>query len=1416
MSDHPRISPHRPRILFRSGEKMALNDARGRQTYDFLDLVVQRSLRDSMLQRSEGANRLASQIFVQNLAKEMQSQPFPDELTILARPLTFLDLRLRDREFVSVNHAPPEDEMERSPGLSREDIRRILTRLQAATTSLAETPSGMELMATVFEHCSQNVEVVPDAITGRTDRQFEGIPFAAKHEVHDSRRAALRNWQHRYEQATYAAYEHNASQSSLVAFPVVDLLQIDNDFVLLFFVSPLDENFIDEKVDVSQRVGEITVGVYDIQRYHGKFSRELAPRIRNAFARVLFTNTTQMNGEALRASFGEQGAISRHWISHASMGLKGLLELEEARGAFDSMSFCEAIVERVLCAKVKGVSDTEIYPFDRAYIFREAGVRGAGQMSNRDASQGLEPIEMLVLEASVLSKNPRDRGQFLTRRQRLIRKTRDHECDASEKRIKDEHILRFYIHDYDEGLILSRKLELSESDKERIFAGERSRKQSEADNNGYKIGRPQPNTKGGVSTALYNLLGRLIPEATREDHYEMPGPERDRVPMQKFTEEFERGRLQILRRFSQEGLYFEYSHGMDFEDETPILHQLQRAYKQYLDDKFQDEDEQYFQEQLESLNLDEQSIKRLLEDRSNEKTLQIRGGASDEGDLEDEQEKRQRRSKVVYISFSPQLHEENVRGTSNVRSGQQQLLSDDYTFTLILVSDEDSEKSQAQLHAERNDLRLYFEVLLRQIWLETLQEHQYLRKKSQSIEACMTQFDHRAKSLITFVEKGNMTKEEAHTEMDSLFDMLKKVVNDAKSTVRSFSSTEELFLALTDLGDGSAEERLRARVERWFPGEFGPEPNGPKHHLELIPSHMPTLDLVWSDAVLIDAFYVALKNACEAVRSGERRGFVSVQLQAVPKAVEQISAIQGRKEWFLDIIIGNSGGPIDRDTLSRLNAPDPVTIQQNTNKDTSMGVGVFLSRTQLREVIRGGADMLILNAEQDSVVTRIRIPGTSKLEESAPTVEKPGLPPPQSLGDYLLYVEDDKAYYEPGERRLQQLLHGTGMALHHARSYESGSTFLRRKLPRIMVTDFHIPERDLGGEPAAPRWGLSLLDEICELGTNAGELPPVWLLSNEENVRQHLGHLAEFYQFLTPDSSADELLTPGSICIFQGEKQVNDQMASILSGIRTGGQAKRMASTVDHRIVDLKSSTIADGIVKVVEQNNSSRPILLLVDHVRTIEQLVGRLAEWFAHDGIPDLDPSRLKRLHQFELHNNLRHNRLVLSLLIAEDVFAKIQPRLMYWALINNIYLAPARCDVHAIADRWSTMRNDGNGPLSNLRHDLKNKWSHNRSPEILDPVLQSAIKLENQLKVPTDVGEKLAAKLQSQKVKPESQVRVVSTLLNDEDAIGRQRLELRRGLQRLANEVQGLNEKNMSPDKMEPERILKPLADYIGGTS
>jgi hypothetical protein len=997
-------------------------------------------------------------------------------------------------------------------------------------------------------------------------------------------------------------------------------------------------------------------------------------------------------------------------------------------------------------------------------VFKEAG-------SSSEISEA--PMELLVFEASVLSNNPADRGRYLTAREQRIRGTEDYECDQANKKITDEDVTRLFIHRSpdDHALILSRQRELPDEVKRAIVHEDRrSRDERYAETAGYRIGLPVGDISEDdeLSSAVYNLMGRLIPSTHARREIADPANKSKRYTVESFTEDFEKLRLRVLERYDDSGLFFHYENGVDLDTRVPLLAEIQNAYFNYLDDHFRVQDDQFLRDRYRQENMTADQVREIMSSHDALRREQSGRTRLQPSELDAATSLfRQDRSKVVYVSFSWELHDENMLHflqQSEAHSGgaRRALLDKKYTYTLILIADQAPEASVARLVAEECDLRLFMQMLMRQIWVDKLNAYQYLEHRSRSISGCLDQFVHRAKNMV--VDQDDLK------ELDDFHQNLKALVRPTSTPVDfiTVGGSGQVFARVLQSGAGPAsgdwdEETLRRelarRAAKWCTGH--------QDRLDKIEIHcrfcgMPRVRVLWSDAVVSDAFTVAMKNAFEAAVLSAQEPWVRVSLQVAPRQLgESIS------DWHVDLVVENSGGPISEERLSVLNSDEPTFVSKDDKKPASTGAGVFLARYQLRQVVGNGADMMLSNQDGGSVECRIRLPAQLEAENRGRQTQT-SAPRTQGLSkhtDYVLYVEDQPVHFEKAVPELTRSCAAHGLALVHRRGVESALDAASQKLPLALLSDMYILRTEADSRPASKKNGLALIEGFMKLASARECTPPIWILTQEEETAVvesiDTGAMGSYHFESAKDDAPRDLTAPGTFCVMTGSKRPDEAADDLLDALLTRVAEQCLlgkdlpdvesdaTSAVPNRTIEVAlhsddfEAELSDAAAKLRQDELT---VLIAKASRRNLAKGVEDLATWFTHPGMPDPDAYRVSADARYPLHQHARHSRLVLELNLPPSLRRQASPAFLYTMLQHNVWFPVSGFAGEQLASAWLNLRQEDRGPLSVIRHDIKNEWIDAERQPLLTRAIDLLARCEDLLALSTEEKRILMRELRS----------------------------------------------------------------------
>lgn len=1343
-----------------SGSKLAVQGGNAAGSWHkVIEEVIQKSILLLTDNRDSGITMLESTVFARCLSETAAARnknneyAFP-ELRLFSKPVALYSFELRCGVYEAHEHvfsSAEAENLDQPFHAKRQDIiLNKLKMLSALKVDLEDVPTIEELLTILLDQIQEAFRNAPE--TGGKEEGPEAAwsrRFLTR--VHSARRASLRNWEQRLVALVRGQHDHRDDERSFFSHPYVQAYMPDGVHLLLVFVSPLDENFVDMTISTSQRSPEITLALFDVgDLMYPDAIDEVTPVLKNAFGRLMFTNMLNETDSALRESFQERAAIVRHWSRIGGDGLAGVFSQEQCRLPFDGFQFCEAIAKKVLCAQVPGVEKTETYPFERIFVLKESGT---------SSNTSDKPMELLVMEAAMISNKPSDRNRCLTSRERKIRDTEIFECNPSHKVIESYNIRRFYIHPGDENsLILSRRKKLPSEVKLRTLSRTlQSYNEGEADTTGYRIDLPAMDDveHDDLKRTLYNLLGRLISVCKRKEPVKSPDGTRE-YQVVTFSDDFDRLRLKVLEKFDEEGLFFSHHHGVDIQEDFPLLFQLQRAYFSYLDDKFQNVDLNFLQDQYRQKNMRREEIQEILEahTQAQKDKRRVQRKAADDSKKSKNGQTRQR-SKVIYISFSWDMHDENMQivlntehtdaaGEKGKLADEEALLGKEYSYTMILVADQDQEKSVARLKSEREDLKLFFQLIMRQIWMDKRREFEELDQRRQSIAACLSQFAHRTKGLL----EDDLDK----AEIDEFLRNIKGLMSSKRprpdlvevSGLKKMHGMLAEGLGSEGVSMAAFEKFLAAQMQKLNRSSKG-DGSAPCS-IRVIENQTPALNLLWSDAVIRDAFIVAFRNAVEATLGLPReQRKVTVEHHAYPSWSED-----NPDKWFVDIVITNTGGPINAALLKKLNAAVPQTVDRNTEKANSTGIGVYLSRYQLQEVLRMGADMVISNTAEDTVQTRIRLPAFSINEEAA--VEAPDGSITSPKQDYLLYVEDDPHFFHPTIEAIKPLLEDRGLTLRHTRGALEAQQMIKSRMPAAVFSDYCIlkDDADTASKGGQKQFFELFFSSFLEKAESLGKKPPIWIFSGDpgSTLEQDLRKLDAKSQYRCLQSeSADPhmMIKQGCLSIISGTKWPHKVDKSLLNLLwealetdhRKANSTKLVTvedeGTQDHiRVCTVdKAGGIPDSLAETWKKTNADS-VLMLRAACATGTDAASALNAWFSHEGLPNIDPDMRRLAPAHKLCSRVYHKNLLLCVQAKNDI-PWITPKMKYFGITQNIWFAPPQTPLGSLGRTWLSMISEDRGPLSVIRHQISNEWRIDSLNRLKEELVQLINQVEKALEWP-----------------------------------------------------------------------------------
>ncbi len=1145
------------------------------------------------------------------------------------------------------------------------------TRHEILDSDGLHTVEFSALMVPLLSHLHQSCRRRPD-LDGEREGALEAKATVRQNgvgvnwPVSSINRSLLRNWQQLLEQA---GLEH----SPLNCYPYVRFEPLETESkMLMVCVTPLDKSFVDPRVEDSHRIAGITLAVFDIGHAGVDIDpddlAELAVLIRLNLSRLNNTIGCFRSQQALEASAGEATEISRFWYG---TGVDRLLSARRKDGTLDdeeTLDLWDRFVSELLCATIPGVKTVETFPFDRAYLFEATGASEQSWLT--------DGLRVRILEAGLKSNSPEDRGGILTALERGDRELSDFE--VTQKSIDDDDRNEFWIK-YDEK---KRKL-LLVAHEEGLDNTEDAIEIESA-----PLGNTEART---IGQKLRTLIGFVHPDYGVDD----TGTEEERDENEK-RRDLSRG---VWPFFVEEGLAYDFQHGMELKQEIRLLFNLQKAYFKHIENRA----------------------------RRNRRRKLVKSIEAFRESLEG------KRTKVVYASFDPTLHPENQVG---IGDNAKLYLSERHRFTLMLVADDDLEKSQTELDAEKQDLKLLIRLVIRQMLRERVLIATEVDNTIRVARAALKGFEHRLKNI----DLPENTKPQVLGLAESVNKLLDiDAGKDLPETTFESEGISFLRFALPPKTKMSKDDKTR----------FEDEPKIDRESIEakltalasedlrratgdhvtpiirVLDSSLPQFKAELPRGIIAECFSVVLKNAAQAAADPKvpDKHEVIIEVQASPAM-----NAKDPNAWLVYIVVENTTVPIPADRFDKLNSETPQLQDRYAQKDSlggSHGYGVYTARQQLRRFLGRGADIRYVPVGSDRLQARITLPVTLNTEgkvisrrggDAAGEVELPDSP----VGRHVLYVEDDPSIVEKTMPFLESVLEPMGIAVVRAATRVQAINSLGRGSPLLMISDMTIPYEDVHGN-ADRKEGALLIEKFIAMHASAEHPPPVWIVSGEDvddiqdTIANDDDRGSPGYRWADLSSAGSALAAPGLIHIpgadapdtrtkFLNQAEERLRLTEALQALDTH-QPKPVEETevmICVRHAELSQKNLNDEVKGYLDRyrGQSSPDELLVIDtNPSTFKDLRQDLGVWFS------LPPQHELLYQEGErprpLYNSDFHKTIFCMLRLPDKHNQRLTPTMRYWGLRHNLLFLPEKVTPEQAAQLWSRLYRGRDGVLRHIRH-------------------------------------------------------------------------------------------------------------------
>ena len=1160
-----------------------------------------------------------------------------------------LQFRLQDRQFVLDINTYKSDVLKDFLNVdvqSRNDNEHSLFQLMMRNFSLKYFRDvGEKKYATLLDKLNDSVE---KEFTGIYDEKDFQERYAKEN---DSRqileldgyfKTELKEWQIKHERKSLV------DANSFDTYPYIDGILYDNNkYFIAIALTPKDENYIDEKTEEINKVFECSIFIYenDNEQIKQSYLNEFKNGLNFYLGRLVNNCSLYKLQEAMNGAIGEAAGISRHWYSK---GLDGLFNKEtraELENNEDSIEFYTKFIKELLC-KIEGVENTEIYPFDRVFIFPETGLE-------RDYD-GMKHIR--VLEAKIKSREPFDRGSYLM----------GWEQD---------------VEDIDGNKVLDEDNDLIFSDKKVNYMDWNLQSSSVFEETIAPVDRDHIRGNLLLSNLLLenNFLSRTIKDKTTADNKKL-------VNM----------RRKIRDEFNEYGLFYEYEFGLSLKDQYPVLLKLQNEYFEHMSDEKHGPEIAYDHEDYNQNFVSAEDAKRFysssdLQCEKNEdknKVRYYRGNSKQvliskmRKNIEEEY-----KAKTITVCFDPE------RITKPELSEAVQYLGRKDSITMVFVADKDFVKTTSELEAEVEDFKVLIQMVIRQVIYDTENEAKRAEVKKQ-VHGLIPHTIHEIKSLI----KDKTVLDRVDTLISQLNAQLSTEEYNNFNEFKSDNVYNQVLYKLLENNKSTFTENinLNSIIQEWLP----------KNHListELYDGFLPKMKILWEDLAIPKAFKVLLKNAteyCHMRSQVTQNGKLTLSL-----VTENIDGTD-----FLVINIINTTPSLTKSRFDDLNNETKDELGKDKNKVGSTGIGVVQARRQIKSISSSNNiiyTMLSSNIISAKMYLKIEIIPENNLfleeiissQETDPTVE---VHTQTSSQCDVLYFEDSQKYYEENIA----LLSTYNISIQH--NVRKDATYMKNA--KVLLTDMSILDQNDIASKEEGLDGILMFKEhnqndapICVLSNAlAKEIKEDILTHLDDMIEEkniviikdfneviEIGKIYILNNVKTLDSSHNIIFDfLKSIESVEQEQQVLINKTPANYELATFRDKQEYHEDFHQMLTNMKYSISDDYFYAATSSN--------------TQEALPNILSKWQEYK-VPRVGKGERK----FTISNVTYHKNI---LLILDDITLEDKRErwwLFYLGITHNIIFNFINAQHSDLIPRWSefAIKRESSGYLGKLRHDIKN---------------------------------------------------------------------------------------------------------------
>jgi hypothetical protein len=1195
-----------------------------------------------------------------------------------------------------------------------EHFSTILSNCQAELKDHTYNVSPEKLFNILLLHlCERGNQFLPQLKTKRKDTSREDISDndKRKHNVmlNEFLKSELKTWNlkllEKYNNYPFGAY------------PFCKFIKLNSQYIVLLIVSYLDKKYINEKIEDLDIIEPIHLMIFEDNEsvFDGPFLDELGFKLKHIIGNINYGQLGFVTNNSLKVMVEESGETSRYWYTE---GINQVFDEQELTNSeqHKGMLIAQTVIDKLLCSDLDSLISIEGFPFNRIFIFPDSNFKSAKLNNDLDFHPGISNnknfLDMLVFEAGFKSNRPQDNERYLSNMERLDKTEEDKDpimpdletyFDITDKKIiyksnfkidKDGNLFsgkwltegkvekdecpRIHFHDDlhedpENEEIQANFNKLKDFDLKKIPVNDQSREKIQA-------------VIASLFVGLYNK---------EEDGFD----DDDKSSFCQST----------YNLYNEDGLCFIADHSVKMS-EIPLLSEIQQA---------------YFNE---FFLYNKKKWENIWNDNKTNQPNQIKF-EDWLGSVE---------SKVNIISFDPNQSVSNL----NELDGKRYISN--VGFTMVFVSDNDMKKNIYNNKTESLDLKQLFTMIIRRLVQEEKNKKTAIKETNELFMTLLPSLMHSAKGYIS-----NLNDRHKIDEMIKVIDKLLET-SDIKTDLINITKITELYKFIfgnmvkgnqspdvpesEEYSHGLISQEMEKSAKSYLKTLDDQDTKGNKLNQELEfhfnISYLPPIQISVVSAFMEEAMNVIFNNALQHTR------LYAIKKQCRPLLIISVNLSEHNSDTnkaFLEVSFINRAENIEQLRLEAINNPKPTRVGKDNKKENSTGLGLFISRRQLKSTSGDGANIILRNIEEDLVEAKLIIPVTLQKRYDSITAEQAEAFLARDAGkNYkLLYVEDETTLRESSNKRLEELLGEKFQWVYSTNNYLDAVRIVAEHDLLLVLMDFNIYHKK-DSSSVSNEYGRNLVSTIRKKnpdvpiiilsGSSISEiktflkdvkLDPKNLVEWNSKTKSFSIEKGKIYKTLVKD-----LDDPDSAFLYQPILSVFPETDQLSATHLPGNSNGKPLS--NHTLADFKDfKQVFDSYQKRSVKKEKIEELLILKSKAQSIEELIARINDWISLEDQTSFYADDEGEEAGLKVFRNEYVRTITHYITVPEELFVNLPISLKYWALSFNIFITNAESPDPKFIQVWPVTPFGIKGPLSKLRHDLKNKITGKEINQLLKSI-------------------------------------------------------------------------------------------------